>query len=91
MSTTHQPADALMDALRREHVPYELFPHRHTETALAEANALHEDPHQVAKTVILRTPFGHLRAVLRASIGSTSRRHGAPSARVRSSSRARRT
>ena len=37
MLTGHQPADALMRALRREHVSYELFPHRHTETALAEA------------------------------------------------------
>jgi Ala-tRNA(Pro) deacylase len=66
MFTSHQPADALMDALRREHVPYELFPHRHTETALAEAEALHEDPHQVAKTLVLGTPFGYVRTVLRA-------------------------
>jgi Ala-tRNA(Pro) deacylase len=66
MITGHQPADALMKALRREHVSYELFPHRHTETALAEAEALHEDPHQVAKTLILRTPYGYVRAVLRA-------------------------
>ena len=66
MITGHQPADALMKALRREHVSYELFPHRHTETALAEAEVLHEDPHQVAKTLILRTSFGYVRAVLRA-------------------------
>jgi Ala-tRNA(Pro) deacylase len=66
MITGHQPADALMKALRREHVAYELFPHRHTETALAEADALHEDPHQVAKTLVLLTPFGYVRAVLRA-------------------------
>lgn len=66
MFTSHQPADALMDALRREHVSYELFPHRHTETALAEAAELHEDPHQVAKTLVLRTPFGYVRTVLRA-------------------------
>jgi Ala-tRNA(Pro) deacylase len=66
MFTTHQPADALMHALRREHVSYELFPHRHTETALGEAEALHVDPHQVAKTLILQTPFGYVRVVLRA-------------------------
>lgn len=66
MFTTHQPADALMDALRREHVSYELFPHRRTETALGEAEALHVDPRQVAKTLVLRTPFGYVRVVLRA-------------------------
>jgi Ala-tRNA(Pro) deacylase len=66
MLTGHQPADALMKALRREHVSYELFPHRHTETALAEAEMLHEDPQQVAKTLILRTSYGYVRAVLRA-------------------------
>jgi Ala-tRNA(Pro) deacylase len=64
--TTHQPADALVDALRREHVPYELVPHRHTETAMAEAEALRVDPHQVAKTLIVTTPSGHARLVLRA-------------------------
>lgn len=64
---SHQPADALIDALKREHVPYELVPHRHTETAVAEAEALHVDPHQVAKTLILRTPSGYVRAVLRAA------------------------
>jgi Ala-tRNA(Pro) deacylase len=61
---THQPADALLRELKREHVFYELVPHRHTETALAEAEAVHVDPHQVAKTLILRTPFGFVRAVL---------------------------
>ena len=65
-SGTNQPADALMEALRRDHVAYELFPHRHTETALAEAEALHSDPHQVVKTLILTTPGGYVRAVLQA-------------------------
>jgi Ala-tRNA(Pro) deacylase len=67
MLSTHQPADALIEVLHREHVPYELLPHRHTETALAEANTLGVDPHQVAKTVILTTPFGFVRAVIPAS------------------------
>jgi Ala-tRNA(Pro) deacylase len=66
MFTSHQPADALMDALRSEHVSYELFPHRHTESALAEAEVLHQDPRRVAKTLVLVTPFGYVRAVLRA-------------------------
>lgn len=66
-TTTHQPADALISALKREHVSYELFPHRHTETAVAEAEALHADPHEVAKTLILRTPAGYVRAVLEAA------------------------
>ena len=55
-------ADALIDVLRREHVPYELLPHHHTETALEEAGTLGLDPHQVAKTLILTTPFGFVRA-----------------------------
>jgi Ala-tRNA(Pro) deacylase len=63
---TRQPADALVTALRREHVSYELLPHRHTETAVAEADALKVAPEQVAKTLILKTPLGYARAVLRA-------------------------
>jgi Ala-tRNA(Pro) deacylase len=63
---THQPAEALVEALKREHVRYELLPHRHTETAMAEATALHIHPREVAKTLILKTPFGYVRAVLRA-------------------------
>jgi Ala-tRNA(Pro) deacylase len=63
---THQPADAVVHALRREHVSYELLPHRHTETAIDEAEALEVDPDQVGKTLILKTPFGYARAVLRA-------------------------
>jgi Ala-tRNA(Pro) deacylase len=63
---TRQPADALVTALRREHVSYELLPHRHTETALAEAQALAVEPGQIGKTLILKTPNGYARAVLRA-------------------------
>ncbi len=63
---TRQPADALVDVLRREHVSYELLPHRHTETAIAEAEALAVDPDQVGKTLILKTPSAYARAVLRA-------------------------
>jgi Ala-tRNA(Pro) deacylase len=67
MLPTHQPADALIEVLRREHVAYELIPHHRTETAVAEARVLGVDPHQVAKTLILSTPFGFVRAVLPAS------------------------
>lgn len=67
MLTGHHPADALIDVLKREHVSYELIPHHHTETALAEASTLGVNPHQVAKTLILTTPFGFVRAVLAAS------------------------
>jgi hypothetical protein len=42
MSMTHQTTDALIDALRSEHVPDELFPHNGT--AMAEAEALHVEP-----------------------------------------------
>ena len=63
---TTWPADALVGALKREHVSYELLPHRHTETAIAEAEALEVDPGEVAKTLILETPSGYVRAVLRA-------------------------
>jgi Ala-tRNA(Pro) deacylase len=66
MLAGHQPADALIEALRRDRVRYELVPHRRTETALDEAEALHVDPREVAKTLILATPFGLVRAVLRA-------------------------
>jgi Ala-tRNA(Pro) deacylase len=63
---TRYPGDPLVNALRREHVSYERFPHRRTETAMAEAEALAVDPDQVAKTLILKTPSGYARAVLRA-------------------------
>jgi Ala-tRNA(Pro) deacylase len=66
-STTHQPADALVEVLRREHVRYELIPHRHTETAVAEAEAVGAETREVAKTLILTTPFGYVRAVIPAS------------------------
>jgi Ala-tRNA(Pro) deacylase len=48
-------------------VDYELLPHRRTETATAEAEALGLDPQEVAKTIVLSTPGGYVRAVLPAS------------------------
>ena len=48
-------------------VEYELLPHAHTETAAAEAEALGVDPKDVAKTLVVSTPAGYVRAVLPAS------------------------
>jgi Ala-tRNA(Pro) deacylase len=54
---------ALDDAAAR----YELLPHAHTESALAEADALGVSPDDVAKTIVVKTPDGYVRAVLPAS------------------------
>src|SRR5918994_7051166 len=53
--------------LDAEGVEYELLPHGHTESALAEAKALGVDPTDVAKTLVVETPDGYTRAVLPAS------------------------
>jgi Ala-tRNA(Pro) deacylase len=45
-------------------VEYELLSHVHTETATAEAEALGIDPVDVAKTLVVSTPGGYVRAVL---------------------------
>jgi Uncharacterized conserved protein len=63
MIATHE----LADFLSREGVAYELLPHRRTETAGEEAAALGVDPHEVAKTVVLSTHRGFLRAVVPAT------------------------
>ena len=47
--------------------PYELLPHAHTESAVAEAKALGVAPDDVAKTLVVSTAEGYLRAVLPAS------------------------
>jgi Ala-tRNA(Pro) deacylase len=48
-------------------VEYELLTHPRTETAAAEAQALGLDPQDVAKTLVVSTPAGYVRAVLQAS------------------------
>jgi Ala-tRNA(Pro) deacylase len=58
---------ALTEALDAGGAPYELLPHRHTETATAEARALGLAPDEVAKTVIVRTRDGYVRVVVPAS------------------------
>ncbi len=58
---------AVIAELEREHIPYELLPHRRTGTAAAEAHALNLPEDIVAKTLVLRTPDGYVRALLPAS------------------------
>lgn len=60
------PSD-LTNVLDEAGVAYELLSHAHTETAVAEAQALGLPPSQVAKTLIVRTPSGYVRALLPAS------------------------
>ena len=43
---------------------YELLPHAHTESALAEAEALGVSPDDVAKTLVVKVPGGYTRVVL---------------------------
>jgi Ala-tRNA(Pro) deacylase len=46
---------------------FEVIHHEHTESALAEANAIGVTPDEVAKTLIVTTPQGHVRAVVPAN------------------------
>jgi Ala-tRNA(Pro) deacylase len=48
-------------------VAYEVLPHAHTESAAAEAEALGVSPGEVAKTLVVTTPTGHVRVVVPAS------------------------
>lgn len=57
----------LTSALDGQGVEYEVLPHRHTESALAEAEALGVDPSDVAKTLVVATAEGYVRAVVPAS------------------------
>lgn len=54
-------------ALDAQGVEYEILPHAHTESALAEAEALGVDPADVAKTLVVATAEGYVRAVVPAS------------------------
>jgi Ala-tRNA(Pro) deacylase len=55
------------ESLTREHLGYEVIPHRPTRTAREEAHALGIAPEDVAKTVVMLTRSGYLRAVVPAS------------------------
>jgi Ala-tRNA(Pro) deacylase len=60
-------ASALTSALDEAGVDYELLTHKRTVTAAAEARALGVPPEEVAKTIVVETPAGYVRAVLPAS------------------------
>jgi len=53
--------------LEHEHVPYELLPHFHTESACDEAAAIGIPPAEVAKTIVLTNGLKFVRAVIPAS------------------------
>jgi Ala-tRNA(Pro) deacylase len=53
--------------LTTRHVSYELIAHRHTERATDEAAAIGVRPDEVAKTIVLTSDAGFVRAVLPAS------------------------
>jgi len=55
---------SLLALLAEAGVSYEFLPHPRTERALAEAEALGVDPAEVAKTLVVSTPAGYVRAVL---------------------------
>lgn len=57
-------ATELTLALDQAGARYELLPHAHTESALAEARAVGVRPDEVAKTIVLTAPAGHVRAVI---------------------------
>jgi Ala-tRNA(Pro) deacylase len=65
--TTIAPPGALAEVLRAHDVSYELIPHRRTTSASAEARAVGIDPDHVAKTIVLETTHGFVRAVIPAS------------------------
>jgi Ala-tRNA(Pro) deacylase len=60
-------SEALTGALDDAGVDYELLDHAPTQTAAAEADALGLSPDEVAKTLIVTTPSGPVRAVIPAS------------------------
>jgi Ala-tRNA(Pro) deacylase len=60
-------SDSLVRELEHASVPYELITHPRTTSAAAEARVLGLDPPSVAKTLVLVTPEGFVRAVLPAS------------------------
>lgn len=67
MTVHTPPPKTMIEHLEHAGIAFELIPHPHTETALAEAKALRVRPEDVAKTIVLSTPEGFVRAVLPAS------------------------
>jgi Ala-tRNA(Pro) deacylase len=58
---------AFVDELAAKHVDYTVVPHPRTESARAEAKAVGVAPQEVAKTVVVVTDDGFIRAVVAAS------------------------
>ena len=65
--SAHARSTVLTDVLHEQKVYFELIPHHRTQSAAAEAEATGVDPGHVAKTIILLTEAGFVRAVLSAS------------------------
>jgi Ala-tRNA(Pro) deacylase len=57
-------ADNVTRALDEGGAKYELLPHAHSESALAEAEALGVDPSEVGKTLVLSVAEGYVRALV---------------------------
>lgn len=56
----------LNDELIKQRVEYTVVPHLRTQSALAEARAVGVTAHEVAKTIVVVTGDGYVRAVVRA-------------------------
>jgi Ala-tRNA(Pro) deacylase len=67
MATAHTTPEDLLARLDERDIPYTFIPHRRTTSATDEARALDVAPWRVAKTVVLVTPDGFVRAVVPAS------------------------
>lgn len=61
------PSSELIDTLEEHRIDYELLPHSRTLSAAEEARAVGVEPSHVAKTLVLATATGFVRAVLSAS------------------------
>ena len=57
----------VIEKLERSNLQYEVLPHPRTESAAAEARAVGVESRQVAKTVVLASEGGYIRAVVPAS------------------------
>jgi Ala-tRNA(Pro) deacylase len=66
----------LTGALDQAGVEYELLQHPRTESATAEADVLGLSPDDVAKTLVITTPDGYMRAVVPASCRIDMRKLG---------------
>ena len=57
----------LIHRLNEQHIEHTVVPHRRTQTAAAEADAVGVTTHEVAKTVVAVTENGYVRAVVAAA------------------------